>query len=146
MKIRSGKSFANILENGDIDHLSHLYDFSNMETQDVLHEPGLDADIEDDLTKYVQSDGRLHSPENTESLVNEKMCIRLGFEKSKTLKTKKDFEAKNENESGNSNQKYSGEQIKIIKIKFIFTQPPMGVKKRYKIILIQPPIGVKIKI
>ena len=128
MKIRSGKSFANILENGDIDHLSHLYDFSNMETQDVLHEPGLDADIEDDLTKYVQSDGRLHSPENTESLVNEKMCIRLGFEKSKTLKTKKDFEAKNENESGNSNQKYSGEQIKIIKIKFIFTQPPMGVK------------------
>ena len=130
MKIRSGKSFANILENGDIDHLSHLYDLSNMETQDVLHEPGLDADIEDDLTKYVQSDGRVHSPENTESLVNEKMCIRLGFEKSKTLKTKKDFEAKNEIKSGNSNQKYSGEQIINNKDKIYIDTASNGCKNK----------------
>ena len=130
MKIRSGKSLANILENGDIDHLSHLYDLSNMETQDVLHEPGLDADIEDDLTKYVQSDGRVHSPENTESLVNEKMCIRLGFEKSKTLKTKKDFEAKNEIKSGNSNQKYSGEQIINNKDKIYIDTASNGCKNK----------------
>ena len=86
-----------------------------METQDVLHEPALDAYVKDDLTNSVQSDDHVHSPWDTEGLVNEEMCIRLGFEKSKSLKIKNDFEAKNENESGNSNlmktnQKYSGKK------------------------------------
>ena len=87
MKMRSGKSFLNILDDQKIDNLSHLYELSdpdnleNLEpaTLGVLDEPSL----LDDSTVYIMHPAGESSSinQNSNKLKYEAMCSKLGFEK-----------------------------------------------------------------